>query len=95
MTREETKKAIEVMQAFIDGKKIKKSDLIIDDPSWNWYEGPYEIAEEPKQPFEIEYQIKVNIIREHPNADGIVFVESILGTGWVSLSELEIYAQTK
>lgn len=55
MTREETKKAIEIMQAYVDGKEIeyyysgsekwKKSC----DPSWIFFNGfKYRIKSEPK-----------------------------------------------
>lgn len=42
MTREETKKAIEVMQAFVDGKEIEvlttdKKYCKTVNPKWNWF----------------------------------------------------------
>ncbi len=58
MTREETKKCIEVMQAYVDGKEIEYSheDVILgrniwntsiaEGPLWNWEEFQYRIKEE-------------------------------------------------
>lgn len=50
MNIEETKEAIRVMQAFVDGKKIIYEKIFTDSPTWNWYETKYEIADEIQQP---------------------------------------------
>jgi hypothetical protein len=51
---EETKKAIEVMQAFVDGKSIETRRQIkqgawlpASDPSWKWVEWEYRVKPEP------------------------------------------------
>ena len=51
MNREETKEAIKVMQAFVDGKKIKNQykDLL-ENPVWDWNNYRYNIIDEQKQP---------------------------------------------
>jgi hypothetical protein len=59
MTIEETKEAIKVMQAFVDGKKIEITnnstepntwtDFYDDSPTWNWYVFSYRIKPEPKE----------------------------------------------
>jgi hypothetical protein len=38
MNIEETKEAIRIMQAFVDGKEVtsKYAPSLADDPSWNW-----------------------------------------------------------
>jgi hypothetical protein len=58
---EETKKAIEVMQAFVDGKTIQIKtagrwfDTIMN-PLWDWYETDYRIKPtEPKEIWVNEY----------------------------------------
>lgn len=56
MTREETKKAIEIMQAYVDGKEIEdfyapafnNAWYLQQDPTWNWTSREYRIKEEPK-----------------------------------------------
>lgn len=52
MTREDTKKAIEVMQAWVDGAEIEFFDskwLAIADPVWNWDKGPYRVKPKPRE----------------------------------------------
>lgn len=56
MTREETKKCIEVMQAYVDGKEITFKQFghkteEDEEPYWNWELCKYCIKEEPK-PFD-------------------------------------------
>ncbi len=47
MNIEETKKAIAVMQAFVDGKKIERQGgYAIKDPEWNWTDNDYTIVPE-------------------------------------------------
>lgn len=54
MLQEETKKAIEIMQAYVDGKQIQHKRreyemwLDIDCPSWNFQFSDYRIKPEPK-----------------------------------------------
>lgn len=56
MTREETKKCIEVMQAYVDGTEVEtRGDSIgnhlwyvEEDPAWKWSFCLYRIKEEPK-----------------------------------------------
>ena len=56
MTKEETKKAIEVMQAYVDGKQIQFKGFAnndypwndIDDPTWDLGELAYRVKPEPK-----------------------------------------------
>jgi hypothetical protein len=60
MTIEETKEAIKVMQAFVDGKKIRASSRLRPKPIWfdleptdkfvwDWNQCVYEIKPEPKE----------------------------------------------
>jgi hypothetical protein len=57
VNREETKKAIEVMQAFVDGAEIEAQYhgnsgwSIIDhyDPPWNWRDIKYRIKPQPRE----------------------------------------------
>ena len=58
MTREEARKAAEVMLAYADGKEIEWSDKGIDDwriagtPTFDWVKNDYRIKPEPKyRPF--------------------------------------------
>ena len=51
MNIEETKKAIEVMQAYVDGKNIECSGLFTQDylslpsPNWNWEDNAYRVKQ--------------------------------------------------
>jgi len=55
MNREKTRKAIEVMQAYLDGKEIQSCDGIEDawaditNPVWSWFEYRYRIKPEPRE----------------------------------------------
>ena len=64
MNIEETKRAIEVMQAFVDGKRVESDSLgawiVVDNPIWAWEEFDYRIAPEPEH-----IQIIKNFL-EHP-----------------------------
>ena len=57
MTREETRKAVKVMEAYANGKKIQYLDnnnkwIDIHNPSFDWYDYAYRIKPEPKyRPF--------------------------------------------
>lgn len=60
MTREEARKAAEVMMAYAEGREVEFTDSIIDDcpweetddPTFNWYSIKYRIKSEPKyRPF--------------------------------------------
>jgi hypothetical protein len=59
MNIEETKKAIEVMQAFVDGKTVQVETHAgwedVDDPLWEWFGGPYRVKPEPKEIWVNEY----------------------------------------
>jgi hypothetical protein len=54
MNKEQTKKAIEVMQAYVDGKKIVYKPyfehapwvILMDPPSWNWHQYDYRVKHE-------------------------------------------------
>ena len=54
MNREETKEAIRVMQAFVDGKEVEVKGLLPDSvwipagaPCWNWQDTEYRIKPTP------------------------------------------------
>ena len=55
MNREETAKAIEVMQAFVDGAEIEVDHpemgwiVLHDEPSWDWLEVNYRIKPKPRE----------------------------------------------
>ena len=57
MTREETRNAVKVMEAYANGKKIQYLDnnnkwIDIHNPSFDWYDYAYRIKPEPKyRPF--------------------------------------------
>ena len=57
MTKEETRKAVKVMEAYANGKKIQYLDnnnkwIDIHNPSFDWYDYAYRIKPEPKyRPF--------------------------------------------
>ena len=57
MTREETRDAVKVMEAYANGKKIQYLDnnnkwIDIHNPSFDWYDYAYRIKPEPKyRPF--------------------------------------------
>lgn len=61
MNIEETKKAIEVMQAFVDGKPCEwKFEHIgpwdrVFRPTWDWHKHDYRIKPEPKEIWVNEY----------------------------------------
>ena len=50
MNREDTKKAIEVMQAFVDGKEIHK-ETVAASPYWDWKDSAktYHIKIKPRE----------------------------------------------
>ena len=55
MTREETKKRIEVMQAYINGEKIEYRNIAtksgwrsVGIPCWDWFNYEYRVKPEPK-----------------------------------------------
>lgn len=52
MTREETKAAIAVMAAWVEGKRVQQYDYSqwkdADNPTWQWHSFGYRIAPEPK-----------------------------------------------
>ena len=66
MNIEDTKAAIAVMQAYVDGKDIETR--VLDDTAskwhrmtnliWNWYEKDYRIKPEPKIIYVNEYEYK-------------------------------------
>lgn len=64
MTREETKDAIRVMQAFADGKRIEFYDMdskcwaSMDNypPVWDWFNTKYRIAHDQEEPKEKHYR---------------------------------------
>ena len=53
MNKEETIEAIKVMQAFVDGEKIKAKigphARTIDHPAWNWEHIEYEVKPKPRE----------------------------------------------
>ena len=57
MNREETAKAVEVMQAYVDGAEIESRDRIIkadgwgqkSEPAWAWTHREYRIKPKPRE----------------------------------------------
>jgi hypothetical protein len=57
MNKDETKKAIEVMQAYVDGADIEYQQhdtplwtrLVSDRPAWNWNQGNFRIKPKPRE----------------------------------------------
>lgn len=74
MTIEETKKAIEVMQAYVDGKEIEVKSFgsapfkEIPNPVWDWYRNEYRVKPESK-------------VRPYANADEC-FNDMLKHGGW-------------
>lgn len=71
MTREETKKAIKVMQAYVDGKTIEFNPVGSDDwieednPNWNYNYFNYRIKPEPHyRPFKNAEEV-MEAIKQH------------------------------
>lgn len=68
MTQEETKEAIKVMQAFVDGKKIQFKRIkgknwvnCTENPFWDWFGFTYRITpnqEEPKEKYYCPYTME-------------------------------------
>ena len=58
----DTKKAVEVMQAYLEGKVIEgrrngstNGWIRLRSPEWNWSETEYRVKPEPKEIYVIEY----------------------------------------
>jgi hypothetical protein len=70
MTREETKKCIEIMQAYVDGADIEyKSNLGVGwnndaPPQWDWYDVEYRIKKKKKDLNEMIDKTFVNMNSE-------------------------------
>lgn len=72
MTKEETKEAIKVMQAFVDGKEIeckRDGDTVWEGgmiyPGWHWDTRNYRIKPEPKyRPYKSAEEV-LEAIKEH------------------------------
>jgi hypothetical protein len=61
MTKEQTRDAIKVMQAWCDGKQIERRSFrltpwmtLLAEPAWNFIQSEYRIKPEPPEPIEIE-----------------------------------------
>ena len=65
MNKEQTKEAIKVMQAYVDGKEIQYRDISLnwvdcgDNPKWQWFLTDYRIKPEP-----IEFDVVLNKFNE-------------------------------
>ena len=72
MTREETRKAVKVMEAYANGKKIQYLDnnnkwIDIHNPSFDWYDYAYRIKPEPKyRPFKTQEECWNEMLNHHP-----------------------------
>ena len=65
-TKEETKRMIEVMQAFVDGEEIEYTDrdnrtpwrtsAHVDYPAWNWGSRDYRVKPKPRELFQNCYR---------------------------------------
>ena len=81
MTREETKKCIEVMQAYVDGGEIeelvsKDSDWwSVQNPDWNWDYHTYRIKPQLMKVTEEEMKEMQGIWVKLKDSDGIAFVK--------------------
>ena len=77
MNKEETRKAIEVMQAWIDGEEIEWYSSVSGwtrvntVPLWEWYEHKYRIKPKPRSIWVNEYegQISSNVFFAKESAD--------------------------
>lgn len=75
MTREEARKAAEVMMAYADGKDIEFNDNIttgcpwkeIDDPMFDWLSFIYRVKVEPKyRPFKTHEECRSEMLNHSP-----------------------------
>ena len=72
MTREETRKAVKVMEAYANGKKIQYLNnnnkwIDIHNPSFDWYDYAYRIKPEPKyRPFESLEECWQEMLKHQP-----------------------------
>ena len=87
MNIEETKEAIKVMQAYVDGKQIEAQKcntwLPVDALSWNWNKYNYRIAE-PK-PVELEAGMEI-IHNDHRRKNFYIYKIEFINTNWVCYS---------
>ena len=104
MTREEIKKAAEVMSAFADGVKIqcsrKEQDIWIDvvnisQPSFDWHTFDYRIKPEPKyRPFKTREECWNEISRHSfpqfllRKEDKLIMTIGYIGTTGVTLNKI-------
>lgn len=101
MTREETKKAIEVMQGYVDGKQIesRSSPKIswgpCENPIWNFVTRDYRIKPEPKVvPWTLETcPVGELVISKFGSARYVILAAHIDGTckvatGWISFETM-------
>lgn len=78
MNREETKEAIKVMQAYVDGKTIESRKLLRSGywsavqadntqstPMWDWFECRYRIKPEPREWYEVEVDGVTDHLEHH------------------------------
>jgi len=77
MNKEETKKAIAVMQAYVDGEEIEVASgsqgiptgtlqPLSADPCWDWLNGIYIIKPEPRERWAI-YDMSGNYFNSYPS----------------------------
>ena len=82
MTREETRAAIKVMEAYANGKKIQRTDLDgnwfdCENPNFDWASFNYRIKPEPKyRPFRTQEECWQEM-HKHPDFGWIVSKEDL------------------
>lgn len=78
MTREETKEAIRIMQAYVDGKQIQVRNGMgwrnCLEPTWAWYGTTFRIAPDQEEPKEKHYRpyTMEEFVQEMHKHDGFI-----------------------
>lgn len=81
MTREETKKCIEIMQAYVDGEEIEVLRSLDSDwektsyPQWDWDSYTYRIKPKPMKVTEEEKDYMAGVWVKLKNTNSITYVK--------------------
>ena len=100
MTREETRKAVKVMEAYANGKKIQYLDnnnkwIDAHNPVFDWYNCAYRIKPEPKyRPFKSQEECWQEM-HKHPDFGWVLAKDSkimyhicVVGIGYVLIDSM-------
>ena len=100
MTREETRNAVKVMEAYVNRKKVQYLNnnnkwIDIHNPSFDWYDYTYRIKPEPKyRPFKSQEECWQEM-HQHPNFGWVLAKDSkimyhicVVGIGYVLIDSM-------